>query len=412
MSEAVTADRPRQSKLLAGALFRHRGFSLDALQERLFAFAFSGLVYAQIWEDPEIDMEAMELAPGHRVVTIASGGCNALSYLSRSPARVEAVDLNASHVALGRLKAAAIRHLPSQGDVVRFLGTPTEPVNAKAYDRFLRDRLDPATRRHWDGRDWRGRRRIDGFDRNIHRSGLLGLWIGLAHLAARLHGVDPSRILEARTIGEQRRFFDETLKPLFAKPAIRWLTQQRSSLFGLGIPPAQYERLLADGSGTMAHVLAARLEKLACHFPLADNYFAWQAFGRRYAETGRLPPFLEAANHQAVRNATPRLSFTQIDMTSFLARKQAACVDRFVVLDAQDWMSDAQLNALWHEIERTAAPRARVIFRTGGVRSVVEGRVAPAVLDHWHYHAARSAELCARDRSAIYGGFHLYERTS
>jgi S-adenosylmethionine-diacylglycerol 3-amino-3-carboxypropyl transferase len=412
MSQSATTRRPSQSRLLADALFRHDGLTRAALSERAFALAFSGLIYAQIWEDPEIDMEAMELAPGHRVVTIASGGCNALSYLSRSPARVEAIDLNAAHVALGRLKTAAFRHLPSYRDTLRFLGTPAEPVNVAAYDRFLRARLDESTRRYWDARDWRGRRRIAAFDRSIHRSGLLGLWIRLAHLAARLHGVDPSRILDAETVAEQRRFFEVELKPLFARPAIRWLTQRRASLFGLGIPPAQYERLMADGSATMADVLSARLEKLACHFPLADNYFAWQAFGRGYADNGPLPPCLQAAHHAAVRDGAARLTFTHTDMTSFLARKPAGSVDRFVLLDAQDWMSDAQLDALWHEIERTAAPRARVIFRTGGIRSVVEGRVAAAILDRWHYHEARSAELCARDRSAIYGGFHLYERTS
>ena len=38
--------------------------------------------------------------------------------------------------------------------------------------------------------------------------------------------------------------------------------------------------------------------------------------------------------------------------------------DRYVLLDAQDWMSDAELTELWGEITRTARPGARVIFRT------------------------------------------------
>ena len=39
-------------------------------------------------------------------MTIASGGCNTLSYLVANPARVTAVDLNGAHVALTRLKLA------------------------------------------------------------------------------------------------------------------------------------------------------------------------------------------------------------------------------------------------------------------------------------------------------------------
>ncbi len=65
---------------------------------------------------------------------------------------------------------------------------------------------------------------------------------------------------------------------------------RRATLFGLGIPPAQYEALCGDRA--MSEVLKQRLERLACDFPLSENYFAWQAFGRSYAPdaAGPLPP--------------------------------------------------------------------------------------------------------------------------
>ncbi len=94
--------------------------------------------------------------------------------------------------------------------------------------------------------------------------------------------------------------------------------------------------------------------------------------------------------------------------TDFLAAKPAASVDRYILLDAQDWMNDEQLNALWSEITRTAAPGARVIFRTAAEPSLLPGRVAPGTLDRWDYRAEESRTLHDRDRSSIYGGFHLY----
>ncbi|MEQ9572820.1 MAG: DUF3419 domain-containing protein, partial [Nitratireductor sp.] len=42
--------------------------------------------------------------------------------------------------------------------------------------------------------------------------------------------------------------------------------------------------------------------------------------------------------------------------------------------------------------------------------SILPGRVAAETLGHWRYEQQRSLELGARDRSAIYGGFHLYVR--
>ena len=74
-------------------------------------------------------------------------------------------------------------------------------------------------------------------------------------------------------------------------------------------------------------------------------------------------------------------------------------------------MTDAQLNALWREITRTARPGARVIFRTAAEPSLLPGRLDEAILDCWRYERAQSRDLTLRDRSAIYGGFHLYALT-
>lgn len=71
-------------------------------------------------------------------------------------------------------------------------------------------------------------------------------------------------------------------------------------------------------------------------------------------------------------------------------------------------MSDAVLTGLWREITRTARPGARVIFRTAEEANLLPGRVPDALLNHWSYQQQQSTALNSRDRSAIYGGFHLY----
>jgi S-adenosylmethionine:diacylglycerol 3-amino-3-carboxypropyl transferase len=61
-----------------------------------------------------------------------------------------------------------------------------------------------------------------------------------------------------------------------------------------------------------------------------------------------------------------------------------------------------------HPYSQTARPGARVIFRTAAEPSLLPGRIEPAVLDRWRYEETLSRALARRDRSAIYGGFHLY----
>lgn len=396
---------------VTNAVHRHRHLSKQGLLERAFTFAFRGLVYAQIWEDPAVDMEALAITTDSHVVTIASGGCNVLSYLTADPAKITAVDLNTAHIALNRLKLMAARTLPDHAAFHRFFARADDKANIPAYRNVVAPHLDEATRRYWEGRDLIGRRRIGGFARGIYKHGLLGRFIGAAHLLARLHGVNPKRMLDARSREEQREIFERELAPIFDRGFVRWLTSQPASLFGLGIPPAQFEALAGDDR--MDKVLRARLEKLACDFDLKDNYFAVQAFGRGYAGKdgqgeGPLPPYLQADNHQAVRDRAKRVDVRHINFTDFLASQSAASCDRYVLLDAQDWMDDEQLNALWAQITRTAKPGARVLFRTAGEPSILPGRVADAVLVRWDYQAEASLDYTARDRSAIYGGVHLY----
>lgn len=404
---SAQAGSVKQSAILNDAILQNRA-SRAGLLERAFALLFRGLVYPQIWEDPVVDMEALEIGPGHHVVTIASGGCNALSYLRADPAKITAVDLNAAHIALNRLKSLAAQQLGSHADFFRFFGEANHRDNLAIYRDRLRPHLDVASRRYWDGRDHFGRRRINGFARGFYRKGLLGNFIGLVHVLGRLGGGQLSRLAEAETQAEQIALFDRHIGPLFRRKAMRFLCSNPMALFGLGIPPAQYRALAGDRH--MADVLCERTRKLACDFPLADNYFAQQAFGRAYrsAEPGSVPPYLEQASFAWLGERSTRLDIRHQNFIEFLASQNAGSVDRYVLLDAQDWMTDQQLNRLWSEIDRTAKPGARVLFRTAAEETLLPGRIADELLAAWDYDTALSQALTRKDRSAIYGAMHLY----
>jgi S-adenosylmethionine-diacylglycerol 3-amino-3-carboxypropyl transferase len=166
-------------------------------------------------------------------------------------------------------------------------------------------------------------------------------------------------------------------------------------------------------AGSMSTSIEQRLERLACMALHAENPFARQLFGRSYGQgEDCLPMWLEQLHVPAIRARVDRIDARHQDLTERLRAEPACSVDRFVLLDAMDWMSGRRLIDRWSQIERTSTGDARVIFRTASAASVIEGRVPPSILDGWSYRRERSADLFARDRSAIYGGFHLYLRRS
>ncbi|MFT6459029.1 DUF3419 family protein [Pseudophaeobacter arcticus] len=377
--------------------------------ERLFSRLFLGLVYPQIWEDPVVDMAALEITSEDNLVCIASGSCNLMSYLTAGPASVTAVDLSPAHVALGKLKLTAARVLPDYAAFYQFFGRADLASNAVLYERYIQPNLDPSARAFWEGRQLINRR-ISLFQKGLYKHGVLGRFLGAVHLVAGLGRVSFAPLLAARSLQEQQAFFDQKITPLFDMWLVRKLAGFRAALFGLGIPPAQYDKLAADGGGDVLPVLRERVRKLMCDTPIRDNYFAWQAFARCYdpAPDGSLPPYLQQRNFQALRDYADRGRIVNRSLTDQLALEPGGSKQGYILLDAQDWMNDSQLNALWQQITRTATPGAKVIFRTGGAEDILPGRVSPDILGRWVYDTEVSKQGTKQDRSAIYGAFHLY----
>jgi S-adenosylmethionine-diacylglycerol 3-amino-3-carboxypropyl transferase len=398
------------NKLLKEAAVNHKLVSKRGVLERLFTLMFQGFVYNQIWEDPDVDMAAMRITPTTRIITIASGGCNVVNYLAANPAKVIAVDLNPNHIALTRLKLAALQHLPTYEDFFAFFGYANQKANREMYDTFLVERLDATSRKYWE--NWiplRGKR-INMFARNLYRYGLLGRFLGILQTVARVHGKKLNEMLTARTPEEQRAIFERVVAPLFDTKLVRALSKLPVSFYALGIPPAQYDELNKASGGDPAGLIRKRIEKLACDFPITENYFAWQAFGRRYdtEDRGAVPAYLQEETYKVVRQRTDRVETHLASMTDFLAERPAQSLDRYVLLDAQDWMNEQQITDLWVQITRTAAPDARVIFRTAGPDSPLDRKLPPGLLALWTYESEDALKGHDADRSSIYGGFHIY----
>ena len=50
-----------------------------------------------------------------------------------------------------------------------------------------------------------------------------------------------------------------------------------------------------------------------------------------------------------------------------------------------------------------------MIFRTAGPDSPLERKLPPDVIGRWNYLGEESRRFHDKDRSSIYGGFHIYE---
>ena len=270
--------------------------------------------------------------------------------------------------------------------------------------------LDAEARAYWDKRNVIGRPRHAYFTDGFYRHGMLGRFIGLAHLVAKFAGVDLSALLNGKPDAPQRIEALNRLDRLFHSPLARLITGTPALLFSLGIPPQQ--RALLGGSAPLNEVLHDRLLRLINGHPNETNYFAWQALHRGYPGPGDrcLPPYLQACQFERMRNGAGLIIPVHANLRLFLEGLPAREVDAVILLDSQDWMAPEEIRALWNAIDRTGSDNVRVIFRTAGVESPLEGAELASLRQIWRRDEERSAVGFAQDRSGIYGGFHCYGR--
>ncbi|MFN0011355.1 MAG: DUF3419 family protein [Phycisphaerales bacterium] len=414
----TTAITDRSKDLLHGAVRHARPLSKQGVQERLFAAWFNGLVYNQIWEDPRVDAAALQLGPHSRVLTISSAGCNALAYLAYGPQSVVSVDLNHHHLALARLKIGAVRSLPGHTELFDFFGCADDPRNVERFDRHIAPGLDADTLAYWNHRTGgallgdANARRVGWFTTGFYKRSRLGRLLGLIHKSLRAIGRDPHDLVRATRTSERERLFDEAFAPFFDLALIRWIGSSPLSVFSLGIPPSQHRAMHHEASGQLLAEYRRRTRRLFCAWPIEDNCFAWQAatrgYDRRGGQVAGVPDYLRPADTDLIRSRLDRL---ETRLTSTIDALEGAAPGDFnalVFLDSQDWMPPAVIERQWRAIARVAPPGSRIIFRTAAAASPIEPSLPADLMARFVYHEQESRRFYNDDRSAIYGGFHLY----
>jgi S-adenosylmethionine-diacylglycerol 3-amino-3-carboxypropyl transferase len=316
-----------------------------AMEDRLF--------FAQVREDPRAELAALRPGPNDEVVVVSSAGCTALSLLAGGAGRVAAVDLNATQNHLVELKTAAVAL--GARDAIAFLGAQPSPRRRVTYA-SLRDALTPAARRYWDDRP----RAID--------AGVLGAGVSERFIAAvvgaLLLAVHPrsrvERLLACRTLDEQRALFDR-----------EWSTRRWRALFALlcnrlvlrTTYPSQFFAHVRNPS--FALHFRSLAERAITEMPVASNYFLHEMLAGRYpvGEPDGVPPYLGDRGTAIVAAHRDRLTLVDGSMTDYLRTRPPGSVDAFALSNICEWMTPPEVDALFREVLRTAAPGARLVYR-------------------------------------------------
>jgi S-adenosylmethionine-diacylglycerol 3-amino-3-carboxypropyl transferase len=152
--------------------------------------------------------------------------------------------------------------------------------------------------------------------------------------------------------------------------------------------------------------------------PMKDNYF-WRLYMTGSYTRACCPEYLVPENFARLKAGLVDRVTTHTDSVQAFLQRHDQPVTRFVLLDHMDWLSDRffpLLEAEWQAIVDRAAPRARLIWRSGGfntdflddVRVTIDGR-SRGTSEILAYDRDLAARLHPLDRVHTYGSFFIAE---
>ncbi|MDB6152822.1 MAG: S-adenosylmethionine:diacylglycerol 3-amino-3-carboxypropyl transferase, partial [Chthoniobacteraceae bacterium] len=310
---------------------------------------FTQIRYAQVWEDADILLDALDIQPGDTCLSIASAGDNALALLTRSPARVIAIDLNPSQLACLELRVAAYRAL-SHPQLLELIGSKQ---SSHRVDHYLKCRplLASGVRDFWDRNQQaiiNGIGSAGKFERYfaLFREKILP-WI---HSRSRIE-----QLLKGGSALQRQSFYDE-----------KWDTWRWRILFKLFFSRFIMGHMGRDPSffryveGSVGDRILARTSYALTELNPADNpYLQWILTG---THTTALPCALRPENFELIRTNLDRMEWRCQPAEQLLEENGPNSIDRFNLSDIFEYMSEENSRLFLEKLVTAAKPGARLAY--------------------------------------------------
>jgi S-adenosylmethionine-diacylglycerol 3-amino-3-carboxypropyl transferase len=351
----------------------------------------SGIAFTRAWEDDRVDLLALAVEPGERVLAIAAAGDIPLALASEGAAEVIAVDRNPAQLHLAALKIAAAgwdaeeRHgWFESGRVSR--------VDA-AYRSRLRSALPPDARAYWDAH-------IGAFTNGLHDSEGVGRTFNRLGAVVRFMVPGLARDLErVGTPAEQQQLWTDRVQGRLFNPVTDWLGRHTPMLAPLAPNREELERMRRGG---YLRAVESRVEGIVGMVLVREHPWWAPAFLGRPVELGHGAAWLDRSRDAAVAAGAERIRLVHADVTTVLEGLEPGSLDAATVSNVPDWLDAAGSRELADALARTVRPGGRIL-----VRSVLPDGGLP---DDPRLLRDPASAYAAMERTALYGRVDLLRR--
>ena len=331
------------------------------------------LYFAQVREDPRLELDGLDVGPDDSVVVVGSGGCTALSLLAAGAGRVTRLSpriscrLNTPRGRSAAISSASLARAGRSALTVTTLRSTSRSIESglmpgrsnstwKVSPSRQASRLTPAACAYWDSH-------LVAVAGGVLGAGVTERFIRMIIAALRLFVHPRSRIermLACESLLDQRVMFVGEWNTVRWRMYFRLLLNR--AMFRRTYDPAFFAHLERP---SFAEHFRLSAEHALTELPVRDNYFLHHMLTGRYPVDvpGGVPPYLSEAGYETCAAARERFSLADGTVTEYLRTLPDASVSVFSLSNICEWLAPADVEALFAEIVRTATPDARLCFR-------------------------------------------------
>jgi len=352
--------------------------------------AFDLIRYAQVWEDADLLIEALNINEGDIVLSIASAGDNAFALLAQNPAKVYAVDLSAAQIYCCELRKAMYCQLSHKEHLI-FGGVLSGNMDRVAIFNGLN--LLPEVREYWE-------HNIEFIKTGFMTQGKFERYFGLFREKA-LPLVHTRRkvaeLLAPKSDEERRLFYDKEWNNL------RWKIMFRVffSRFVMGRLGRDKEFFKFVEGSVADRILSRSKHALSVLDPSQNPYMHYILKGEY---TTVFPYSIREENYDKIRNNLDKIEFRKASIEQFSAEFDGE-INAFNLSDIFEYMTQDGMDALYETMLQKAAPGARLAYWN----MLAPRKCSDALCKKYYVETNEdlNAQYLFKDKAFFYNKFYL-----
>ncbi len=352
---------------------------------------FDLIRYAQVWEDAEILIKALQIKEDDNILSIASAGENALSMLIQNPNKIYAIDLNLNQMACTELKKVAYKFL-EYDECMKLIGVFDCDNRLELFEK-IEDNLSDNTKRYFlENKNILENGLINSgkFEKyfNIFRKKILPL----------IHGKKVTQeLLKKKSKKERIEFYDKKWNNLRWQLLFR-IFFSRTVMGKIGRDKAFFRYVNVNVS---EHILE-RTKFAITQLDTSVNPYLHYIINGKYDKV--LPLAYRKENFEKIKENIDKLILLSESVETFLEREDVDYISKYNLSDIFEYMDDSQMCKIFEKILTKSPEGSRVAYW-----NMLADKRASKYFEKLEYKEKESLNLLKQDKAFFYSNFIIEE---